>query len=641
MIRAYPNALVHATVGDIVETVAALSDIFGLAGNVIDGQFHVLEVIGEGGFSVVYKGQHLGLREPVAIKCLKINKTKDPTIVASFTQRFFDESRISYRLSQGNLNIVRSITSGTTISPRTKDTVPYMVLEWLEGESLAADFRLRRMRKKTGRSLAEVMQLFEPAAMALAYAHAQGIAHRDVKPGNLFLARIPGGETILKVLDFGMAKVLDVGSVGFEGAATINSLMVISPQFSAPEQFEPSIGTVGAWTDVYSLALVMVEALADRRARTTESFGELMMAVTDPRAQPTPRKLGIMVSDSVEAVFASALAVDPKQRPKSAGELWSRLKQAVAATHAEDDVTRTDQKLPDFGRTISMPAELPPDVQHYLNPPTSTRQTTAPMEMMPMIAPPPSVQNQTLSLVPGANSQIEVARALAIRAAAAQSAQPLQPSYPPPQQQSYRAPQVSLPPQPQAMMPTREPVQQVAPEPSVERGNGVLYAVFALVALIALGVAAFLFVRMRGEASVPPVPTQAQAPTPTPTPSPSAIPSPSPAPSACASVATTIDAPVVSAPHAPARDPKVGANTALSMTDTTIATCKQPNGPVGKGTATVTFGPDGAVSQVAVSAPPFGGTAVAQCIAERYRTAKMAPFVGAPVIVEHVFDVPP
>src|SRR5450432_3037326 len=101
-----------------VRSSTMAADSFGFSGHVIDGQFHAIEVAGEGGFSTVYRGQHLTLREPVAIKCLKIQtKHKNPAVIQQFTQRFFDESRIMYRLSQCDLNIVRAITTGVTVAP--------------------------------------------------------------------------------------------------------------------------------------------------------------------------------------------------------------------------------------------------------------------------------------------------------------------------------------------------------------------------------------------------------------------------------------------------------------------------------------------------------------------------------------------
>src|SRR5688572_27189034 len=182
------------------------SDPFGLIGKVLGGQFRVDEAIGEGGCSVVYKGFHMGLKEPVAVKCLRLPQLEKKELADQFSHRFRDESRIAYRLSQGNLNIARSITSGTTQDARGA-VVPYMVLEWLAGETLAQDFKKRRDAGAKGRSVAEAIQLFGTAAEALGYAHAHGVIHRDVKPQNLFLAQTREG-TKLKVLDFGMAKIL-------------------------------------------------------------------------------------------------------------------------------------------------------------------------------------------------------------------------------------------------------------------------------------------------------------------------------------------------------------------------------------------------------------------------------------------------
>src|ERR1700722_13013279 len=122
----------------------ARRDPFGFTGELIDGQIRVGDPIGEGGFSVVYRGEHLGLNESVAIKALKLPAGLSPPMIEAIVERFRAESRISYRLSQGNLDIVRSISSGTAHSPKTGVLVPYIALEWLDGPALSKELKARR-----------------------------------------------------------------------------------------------------------------------------------------------------------------------------------------------------------------------------------------------------------------------------------------------------------------------------------------------------------------------------------------------------------------------------------------------------------------------------------------------------------------
>ncbi len=304
-------------------------DPFGLTGQVIESQFRVDNPIGEGGFSLVYKGMHLGLNEWVAIKCLKLHSALETDMIESFAKRFRDESRIAYRLSQGNLDIVRSITAGTTVAPTTGALVPYMVLEWLDGVSLARDLFDRRQRGMKGRTLDEVIETFEPAVQAIAYAHAQGVVHRDVKPGNLFLAQTRAGVR-LKVLDFGLAKIVgdDIGiapSVLTMGQQSI----VCSPSYGAPEQFDASIGKIGPWTDVYALGLLVLEALRDQRVRTGEGLAQCALQALTPTFPMTCHALGIKVRPQVEVALARAVAIDIGTRPVDAATFWDALKRAA------------------------------------------------------------------------------------------------------------------------------------------------------------------------------------------------------------------------------------------------------------------------------------------------------------------------
>jgi serine/threonine protein kinase len=305
-------------------------DPFGLVGQVLDGQFRVDAHIGEGGFSVVYKGTHVGLDEPIAIKCLKVPPALGSALVDSFVKRFRDESRLHYKLSQGNLHVARSIASGTTTAPATNALVPYTVLEWLEGRSLAEELEERRARSLRGRPMREAVQLLDSAVDALAYAHAQGVVHRDVNPGNLFLASTPSGPK-LKVLDFGVAKILADSAIAMSPSArTIGNVRMFAPAYGAPEQFDTSVGAIGPWTDVYALAIVLLEVVSDREVRQGEHLGEFAMKALDEANAPTPRTLGITVGDEVERVMALAVRQRPADRPGDAGEFWGMLKHALA-----------------------------------------------------------------------------------------------------------------------------------------------------------------------------------------------------------------------------------------------------------------------------------------------------------------------
>jgi eukaryotic-like serine/threonine-protein kinase len=305
------------------------ADPFGLIGQVLDGHFRVDRFVGEGGFSVVYQGTHVGMSEPIAVKCLKLPVALGSALVESFVRRFRDESRLHYSHSQGNLHNVRSIASGTTIAPSTSALVPYTVLEWLEGRSLADELNDRREQGLQGRPLREVVQLLDSAIDALAYAHAQGVVHRDLNPGNLFLARTASG-TKLKVLDFGVAKIMADSALAMGPIArTVGNVRMFAPAYGAPEQFDDRIGAIGPWTDVYAVALVVLELMTDRTVRAGEHIGEFAAKALDEANRPTPRALGIAVGDEVERVLARAVELKPDARHRDLGELWGILKHAM------------------------------------------------------------------------------------------------------------------------------------------------------------------------------------------------------------------------------------------------------------------------------------------------------------------------
>ena len=305
------------------------TDLYGIEGQVLDGQFRVDRAIGEGGFSVVYRGLHIGLDEPVAIKCLKLQAPLASSVVDGIVRRFRDESKIHYRLSRGSLHIARTIAAGTTMAPATGALVPYMVLEWLEGFTLSEELRARRMRGEKGRTLPEVIRLLDPVAEAMAFAHAQGVVHRDLNPSNIFVAHAQGTSK-LKVLDFGVAKVISDHALSLgPRVATIGQIRMFTPAYAAPEQFHDALGAIGPYTDVYSFAVLVVELLADRTPIEGEHIGEYADRALDPGRRPTPRSMGVAVGDAVEAVLARAVTVDPSQRPHDIGEFWGMLKNAA------------------------------------------------------------------------------------------------------------------------------------------------------------------------------------------------------------------------------------------------------------------------------------------------------------------------
>ena len=348
-------------------------DPFGLVGQILDGQFRVDRFIGEGGFSVVYAGQHLGLSEPIALKCMKLPAQLSSALVETFVQRFRDESRLHYKLSQGNLHIARTMAAGTTVSSVTRALVPYMVLEWLDGHSMATE--LERSRER--RPLQQVMELFETAADALSFAQSQGVVHRDLNPGNFFLTNTVAGPR-LKVLDFGVAKVLDESrlEVG-PRVQTMGQIRIFAPAYGAPEQFDDRVGPIGPHTDVYAFALVLLETMAGRTVMAGEHLGDFAMAALDPDKRPSPALVGLVLAPEVTAVFDRALALRPQDRWPKVKDFWAALRMAARLPGKRDDgegnATMLLATMPLDPAVTDASDEAPTGVLHVDEPPATAR----------------------------------------------------------------------------------------------------------------------------------------------------------------------------------------------------------------------------------------------------------------------------
>jgi serine/threonine protein kinase len=299
-------------------------DPLGLSGKVLHEQFHVDELADESPRAFLYKGTDVSSRLPVAIKFLKVPSGVDPE---AFVKRFRHESRLHYALAKVSPHVVRIHAGGSTIPPTTAILTPFSVLEWLHGRTLAADFAERRAHWGKGRSIEEAIKLLDPAVDALAIAHFHNVVHREVTPANLFLAE-EGDVTTVKVLDFGLAKVLGETTLDVERARTIDTGPLASPIYAAPEQFSRDAGAVGPAADLYSLMMIFLEALRDQQVMD-DSSAPLAVRVLDPKKRPTPRALGINVGDNLELAVAEAVAVHADQRPKEIGEYWAHLKRAA------------------------------------------------------------------------------------------------------------------------------------------------------------------------------------------------------------------------------------------------------------------------------------------------------------------------
>jgi serine/threonine-protein kinase len=323
----------------------APGDPFGLCGTTIDDKYRIQSVVGSGGFGVVYRGEHAGFGEPIAVKCLKISSELDDEAKRELLARLSGEGRVLHRLSKASSGIVQALDVGA-VTTSNKQWVPYLVLEWLEGETLAEHMKGRAKRKDGAYSVAEALALIEPAARALAVAHGEKVAHRDVKPENLYLTTVSGKRT-MKVLDFGIAKVLSQHArFTAAPAATQKSATAFTPRYGAPEQFDKKRGATGPWTDVFALALIFVEVVSGKRALHGDDVTQLYIAAADPAARPTLRYQGIETSDAVEDTLCRAMAIDPADRFQDAGAFWDELTRVcrdapVVARAETGDVSET------------------------------------------------------------------------------------------------------------------------------------------------------------------------------------------------------------------------------------------------------------------------------------------------------------
>jgi eukaryotic-like serine/threonine-protein kinase len=354
-------------------------DVFGIVGATEDQTFRVEEAVAEGGFSIIYRAEHLLFGAPVALKCLKVPESLSAEDRAIFYRRFREEAQLLFQLSASLPEVVRPLHVGK-LSLENK-FVPYIVLEWLEGEPLDGMLARRREAGQTPLSVIKLVKLLTPIARALSRAHrftskrgTVSVIHRDIKPENIFVCDRSGEQTV-KLLDFGIATVMRLAGEEVQPHHPGDMFYAFTPGYGAPEQWAPArFGATSPATDVWGLAITMVESLIGRRP-IDGTVDEMKAIALDPAQRPTPRTLGASIPEVVERVFASALALDPRDRTASIDEFWSALERAVHVTPSlrcdarRDASTLSFPGLPPLGTGWQAPASsAPPAALRSLGP---------------------------------------------------------------------------------------------------------------------------------------------------------------------------------------------------------------------------------------------------------------------------------
>jgi serine/threonine protein kinase len=268
----------------------------------LDDKYRIDRLLAVGGMGAVYVGTHIKLRKRIAIKVLNPQLSSAPMI-----ERFHREAITASQI--GHEGIAQVTDIGTS-----SDGEPFLVMEYLEGEPLAA-----RLRSSGPLAVEDACELGCAILSPLAAAHRAGIVHRDLKPDNVFLVRQSRGEMV-KLLDFGISRTAGAES---EFRLTTTGLVLGTPYYMSPEQARGDSEITPA-ADLYAFGVMLYEMLIGSVPIQAENYNQLMYRVM-MGDYARPREHRPELPEALEAIILQAMAQKPDQRPAGAAELEEAL----------------------------------------------------------------------------------------------------------------------------------------------------------------------------------------------------------------------------------------------------------------------------------------------------------------------------
>jgi serine/threonine-protein kinase len=304
-------------------------------GDLVALRYRILGTLGQGGMGTVYRAEHVALRRQVALKVLGAEFQG-----TDLERRFEREARTAARLDHPGC--VRVLDHG-----RTVDRQLYLAMELIDGPTLAS-----WMAAAGTLRVADAVRATDELLVALAYAHAQGVLHRDVKPENVMFAR-RGGGTCVVLIDFGLAQLRDDAGITQRGAC------VGSPSYVAPERLlgEPS----DERADLYSVGIVLYEMLTGRRPFGAGEPLDIAMRQLQDTPPPVAEIRPDLPAELVQLV-TRALDKDPTRRFASAAEMRAALARVLRAAPARGRITSAIAALPvppPLPRALTLPPPVP------------------------------------------------------------------------------------------------------------------------------------------------------------------------------------------------------------------------------------------------------------------------------------------
>jgi serine/threonine-protein kinase len=340
-----PDAREATAEADTLSTGSRLGQVFA-------GKYRLERWLGRGGMGEVYEARHVVVGRRFAVKFLHPELARGSESVS----RFLREAQAAGALDNPHLVAVLDFDTAA-------DGSPFLVMEYLSGESLAATLA-REGALPLRRTLSILLQVCD----GLEVAHRAGIVHRDLKPDNLFVTRQRDGSDLIKILDFGIAKLVDPGP---QGGVTRSGAVLGTPFYMAPEQARGE-KSVDLRVDLYALGVVAYQLLSGQMPHPGDGYNAILAHIL---TQPIPplRELCPELPGALIDVIERTLSSDPARRPASAAELERAL-------------------APFAGRAVSMA-----DSHFDLRPPGSDADVGTPLPTQPVVDAPEQAAGGTLA----------------------------------------------------------------------------------------------------------------------------------------------------------------------------------------------------------------------------------------------------